>query len=261
MDDTTDNNEVVLDSATKPPIIKEAGQPMTRSRLKTHARNNIILLILGSVALIIFLIIFGPFLLINLSLLLGNMQDESSQAAITENEAQSFVPKPILTQPKKATKESKITIKGTAQNAKTIELYVNDSLSEKESISGDEFSFSDVSLKDGENRIKARAINGKNKSDFSESVRVAYRQKAPEIEIETPRDGDSFSGGVSLLKVKGKTAPYARVTINGALAIIDDEGIFRYDYRMQGGENKLMIVATDDAENKTDKEVKFNYSP
>lgn len=249
-----------LDSVAKPPIIEEAEHPMTRSRLQTHAKNNIILLVLGTVALIIFLLVFGPYLLINLSLFLGNMSSDT-QTTTNKEATQSFVPKPIVVQPKKATKEPKITIEGSASNAKTVELYVNDSLSEKEGVSGDEFSFTDVSLKEGENRIKVRAINGKNKSEFSESVRVAYRQKAPEIEVETPKDGDAFSGGVSLLKVKGKSAPYAKVIINGALAIIDDEGVFRYDYRMQGGENKLMIVATDDAENKTEKEVTFNYSP
>lgn len=250
-----------VDLSTKPPIIEEAEDPMTRSRLKTHAKNNIILLILGTIALLIFLFFFGPQLLINLSLFVGDMKKESDQPTTTGQNTQSFVPKPIIIQPQKATKESKITIEGSAQNAKTIELFVNDSLAGKETMNGNEFTFNDVPLKEDENRIKVRSINGNNKSEFSETVRVAYRQKAPEIEIETPRDGDAFSGGVSLLKVKGKSAPYAKVTINGALAIIDETGTFRYDYRMQGGDNKLMIVATDDAENRSEKEVKFTYSP
>jgi hypothetical protein len=234
---------------------------MTRSRLKTHTKNNLILLALGAVALVVFLLFFGPQLLINLSLLVGDMRDEQETITEENEKGQVFIPQPIINTPVKATKESAVDLKGAAQNARTVELFVNDSLVDKETVNDDGFSFTKVPLKAGDNHIKARAIDGKNKSAFSESVRVVYREKAPELEIETPRDGDAFSGGVSILKVKGKTEPYAKVTVNGARAIIDDTGTFRYDYRMQGGDNKLMVITTDEADNKTEKEVKFTYSP
>lgn len=234
---------------------------MTRSRLRTHTKNNLILLVLGIIALVVFLIFFGPLLLINLSLLAGDMRAEHEVITKENEKKETFVPKPIINSPVKTTKESSISIEGTAQNADEIELFVNDSLVDTKTVNDGNFSFTKVPLKPGENQIKARAIQGESKSEFSESKHVAYREKAPELEIETPKESDAFSGGVSILKVKGKTAPYAKVTVNGARAILDDSGSFRYDYRMQSGENKLMVTATDEAGNKTEKEVKFTYSP
>lgn len=237
---------------------------MKRSRLKSAqtatAKKNIVMLIIGLIALGIVLLFVGPPLLIQFSILLGNMRSDEDVNAVNTQE-ESFVAPPVLKQPEKATKEKTITIKGTAEPKQTIELYVNGDLKEKKSITGSDFTFSGVELKEGENMIRVVAVSGKKESNLSEPVKVTYREKAPEIEVETPKDGDAFSGGVSILKVKGKTAPHAKVTINDAWAIMDDEGIFRYDFRMQSGENKILVKATDEVGNVTEKEVKFTYAP
>ena len=239
---------------------------MKRSRLQKTAlsrfKHTIALLILGCIALGVFLFFFGPQLIINFSLLLGNFNaGGNEQAAAEKSNEDVFVPRPEIRTDVKATKESTITVEGSVLNGTTVELFVNDSLVGSEEVTDGKFTFRDVPLKEGENRIKAHAMEGDVTGDYSETLRVVYREKAPELEIETPKDGDAFSGGVSILKVKGTTTPYATVTINGSRSLVGEDGAFSRDYRMQSGENHLVIIAADEAGNKTEKEVRFTYSP
>lgn len=238
---------------------------MTRSRLQdgksSKMKRNLLLSLLGVIALLASLFLFGPQLLVQYSILVGNMRSESEEAEKNENIDEQYVPPPSLQTVDKATKEKNITIKGTGEKGQTIELYINNKRVDRTTVKTDEFTFAQISLNEGENVIKAKAIKNKKASIFSNEIKTTYREKAPEVELETPKDGDAFSGSVSVLKVKGKTAPYAKVTINDAWAIMDDEGIFRYDYRMQSGENKLMLKITDEVGNVTEKEVKFTYFP
>jgi bacillopeptidase F len=217
-------------------------------------------MVLGALVIIVLFVVFGIQLLINFSLFLGKLH--SNDDSVTKNETQEvFTSPPSITASAKAVKDPSVAITGEAQHDQTIELFVNNSLVDKKKVTGDTFSFAKVSLKDGENTIKAKAIAGKNESDFSEPLKVIYRQKAPDLDVDSPKDGDAFSGGVSILKITGKTAPYAKVTINGAWAIMADSGIFRYDYRMQNGDNTIKVVSTDEVGNSTEKEIKFTYSP
>ena len=247
-------------------VEKESEEAMKRSRLQKTAlarfKHTIALLILGCIALGIFLFFFGPQLIINFSILLGNLNAESNEQTEAKKSSEDvFVPRPEIRTDVKATKESKITVEGSVLNGSTVELFVNEKLIGTEKVVDDAFTFDNVPLQDGENRIKAHAKEGNVTGDYSQTLRIVYREKAPELEIETPKDGDAFSGGVSILKIKGSTAPHATVTVNGSRALVDDEGIFTRDYRMQSGENHLVITATDEADNITEKEIRFSYSP
>ncbi len=64
---------------------------------------------------------------------------------------------------------------------------------------------------------------------------------APELEIIEPRDGQEMAGNV--VEVRGKTDPYATVSIEGEETYVTLQGTFRKSVYTFSGENKIEIVA------------------
>ncbi|HVZ12620.1 MAG TPA: helix-turn-helix domain-containing protein [Patescibacteria group bacterium] len=64
---------------------------------------------------------------------------------------------------------------------------------------------------------------------------------APNINLESPRDGQRVSGNV--VEVKGKTDPYATVTINNYEVYVGIDGSFSKSVYEFSGDSKITIVA------------------
>ena len=238
---------------------------MSRSRRystrQSKATRSFFLYTIGIIASLLFFGFVGFQLLINYSLLLDKFRGESKSITKGQKDDVSFLSPPQFDIPYSATNSSSLSFSGKAGKDTVVELFINDKLIDTTDVDGEEYEFKKIKLSEGENKIKTRTVKNMEKSGFSQTAIVRYRANEPMLEIGNPNNGDSFSGGQSLLKVSGKTEPYAKVTINGAWAIMDDEGNFSYNYQMQSGENILNIVTNDDANNKVEKEVKFTYSP
>lgn len=243
-------------------ILKEL--PMSKSRRysakQSKATRSFLFYGIGIIVSLVILGFVGFQLLINYSLLLDKIRGEEASDA-TKKEEVEFISAPQFDIPYKATNSSSLTFSGTAISDSTVELFINNKLVDDTKTAEGEFSFKKVKLNDGKNEIKTRVVKGKEKSSFSDKFVLSFRESEPKLEISTPSNGDSFSGGQNILKVRGKTEAYAKVTINGAWAIMDDEGNFTYNYQMQGGENTLSVTTRDDAGQKNEQEVKFTYSP
>ncbi len=241
-----------------------SAEPMKRSRLQqaraSRSLHTIILLAIGTIIILVLFFVFGIQLLINFSLFLGKVNGNDKVVSKSDTD-EVFAAPPTLTASAKVVKDPSVSITANGQKDEEIQLFVNNSLVDKKKVSDTSVTFDKVPLKGGANTITAKAVAGKHESDLSEPLKVIYRQKAPDLDIDTPKDGDAFSGSVSILKVKGKTASYAKVTVNGAWTIMDDSGTFTYDYHMQSGDNTIKVVSTDEAGNTTEKDVKFTYSP
>lgn len=238
---------------------------MSRSRRystrQSKATRSFLFYTIGIAAALLLFGFVGFQLLINYSLLLDKFRGESKSATKRQKDDVAFLSSPQFDIPYSATDSSSLSFEGKADKDTTVELFINDKLIDTTDVDESQYEFKKIKLSEGENKIKTRTVKDREKSSFSQTAIVRYRANEPKLEISNPNNGDSFSGGQSILKVSGKTEPYAKVTINGTWAIMDDEGNFQYNYQMQGGENTLNIVTKDDANNKVEKEVKFTYSP
>lgn len=236
---------------------------MSRSRLhKTlieQTKKNIILAVAGIISIIILVFLFGVPLLINLSLLFEKSGGTNSQSDATS----TYIASPVINPMPQATNSAQILLSGSAQKGLTVMLYVNDvKVDEKEVDEDSNFSFDDIEVDEGENTIKTKAKdNKKNVSVYSEEIKITYLNKPPSLSIDEPTDGKSFGKDDSPIQVKGKTDPKVKVTVNDFWAIVDAGGNYSYILPLQGGENRIKAVATDEAGNKTEKEVRVNYSP
>lgn len=229
-----------------------------KRKLKKQAFRNTLFVVLGVVLVAVVLFTFGTQLLIGFSVLL------TRDGSDTTNETQevNYIASPDLNPVEEATNSAKIIISGTSSvdNA-TIKLYINGTLEKSTSInSKNEFTFKDVLLEDGSNEIKAKTVTEDGReSSFSSPFTINYTDKAPELTIDYPAEGQSLKQNQQTLR--GKTVAGASVTVNGFRAIVEPNGEFSYDIKLNDGGNSIKIITIDQAGNKTEKELHVSYSP
>lgn len=230
-----------------------------RSRLRTNVKKQSIHILLFIVAIVIILAAFGTHLLIGFSVVLDKLRG-SDKVELSQHGVNYIAP-PVLDPIPPATKENRIDISGTSivSDDLMINLYVNgDSLEKVKPNENGTFSFENVELSSGENEIKAKSIASDDKqSEYSESIKIKYLNKNPNLEITNPSEGQTFKKDQGQIKISGKTDPGAKVTVNDFWTITNDSGDFYYMYTLTDGENPLKFVSTDEAGNATTKEIRI----
>lgn len=235
---------------------------MRKSRLSKYAerktRKTILLNLLGIIIVLYLLFKFGIGLLINFSLFLSGSKDQQS---LTGQNTLNYISPPTLNPLPTATNSAQIKISGNSFKDSTVELYINnDKKSEIQANKKDEYSFNNT-LKTGNNQIKVRTVFKDRKSDFSNTHNVFYTNSAPNLEINSPQDGQQFKKDQNTINVTGKTDSGVNVTVNGFWAVINEANNFSYNLSLQNGDNEIKVIAIDQAGNKTEKAIKVNYSP
>lgn len=231
--------------------------------LEKKTKKNLYLSLVGIVVVLFLLIKFGIPALINFSLFLANGKD-AQLAAKFQNNQQILIP-PILTQSFSATNSASITVSGSAQPKEKVELFVNNSLIDITDTKDDgTFSFSNVTLNSGNNSITAKAKANNKESAVSNILNISYANKAPSLTVDSPSDGQTFSGGSQQdIVVKGKTDTGngdIRVTVNGFWAIVDANGNYTYTLHLNGGDNHITVIAQDSAGNQTQKDLTVHFN-
>lgn len=235
---------------------------MYRSRLnktlEKETRRNFLLVTFGLILTFIFFIFFGTRLLVQFSLLVEKKGDITS----VDDQTAVFIPPPQIDSLPDATNSAEILIKGSAVNGKKVQLFLNGKKFKETNITADNsFTFTNVRLEEGANTIKARTVLKDGKlSKYSDSITIHYLSDPPELSIDFPSDGQSFTKENNPIRVSGRTSQSAKVTVNDFWAIVDDDGNYHYSLLLKGGENYIKIRAVDKAGNTTEKEIKVTYS-
>lgn len=238
--------------------MKRKGYSRLSRRLEHQSRNNLILSIVGIVAVLFLLVKFGIPILANITGFLSGLQKTNTSSS---GQNTKFVPVPVLDPLPSATNSSEFIITGEASSGQSVSVFVNNTLSDTKDIDDDgKFSFK-VFLEPGTNKIKIQAEQNDNKSGFSDEEIISYINKPPTLEITSPADGQHFEKDQGTLQVKGTTNAGVKVTVNDFWAVIDEKNNFSYTLSLQNGDNNIKIIATDEAGGKTEKELKVTYSP
>lgn len=234
---------------------------MRRSRLNKRTekktRKTIFLSILGIIFIIFLLYKFGLELLVNFSFFITGFKNQQTDS--TQNEI-NFISAPVLNPIRQATNSSHILITGKADKNRGIYLFINNS--QVDQTSADDkgsFKFTEE-LEKGNNQINAKVIFNNKESDFSNSLYITYQTLEPKLDISTPTDGQQFKKDQNTVVVSGKTDPSVTVTVNGFWAVIDENNNFSYTLSLRNGDNDIKIIATDQAGNTSEKNLKVNYS-
>lgn len=235
-----------------------------RSRLNRttteKTKKQIITQVATIIIVLILLIQLGPMALNTVGGVISSFQG-GSKDLISDDE--STLEAPFIESIPDATNSAQIIISGSSPYADAeIELFVNDA--EYETIPLDEdqtFTFKDVTLKEGDNYIKARVKKAENTSFFTREHLVIYSKGDPKLEVGSPSENQEFTKGDQTINVTGKTDPDNRVTVNGFRAIVDGDGNFSYYLKLNDGENPLKIEATSPGGKTISKEMKVVYRP
>ena len=219
-------------------------------------RNNrkALLYILLTLGFFVMLFFLGIPALIKLAIFLGDLKSSG-----TPVETQELVPpsppsfKPIPP----ATNNNHITVEGFGEPGATVEIFVSESSGGSVVAENDgSFKFNNITLTTGMNEIYAKVTDNTGQiSGPSGKLKIVYNNTAPDLEITEPADGSRYNVSKTKIAIKGKTSPEATLTINDHLIILSSDGSYNYNFALSSGENKVKVVATDSAGNKTEKEI------
>jgi len=236
------------------PVESQGDMPRSRISKSTirHTRKSIALMTLGILAILSLLIFFGVAGLQKLTeVAIKEKEDENA----AKRETNIILP-PTLESEFSATNSAEISLSGIVDAGLEVKLFINGALSDKVKVTDGEFTFEDVTLREGTNLLKAKVVNKGKESNFSDAVKIIYYGEPPQLEIISPADGRTFRSDNNPILVSGKTNQQAKVLVNNHRAIMEPDGSFEYSFTLNGGDNTITIVATDPAGNTTEKQVK-----
>ena len=231
-----------------------------RSRLERKKEEQITkkTIFLGFLTVLVvgLIIVFGLPFLINFSIFLGNTKNKKETTS--ENVLPPMAPRLII--PFEATSSSKIKINGFAESGSVIELLKNEESVSKADVneSGD-FSFENVELSEGENSFSAVVIKDKNgSSENSSPIIVIFDNTQPELIIINPKE-DNLKVDSADFDIIGKSEKGVSVSVNGRVAVVDNDGNFKIKMQLNAGKNDIEVVVKDPALNETRKKVSITY--
>jgi hypothetical protein len=232
----------------------------SRSRLNRKEDEEITkkTVILGGITVLIFVlvIVFGLPLLVKLSVMLGNAKSQSK-----DNQVKVIPPlPPRLVVTFEATNSASFSISGVAEPNVNVELLKNDlSLGKESADDTGSFVFNNITLDKGDNVFTALASTDKEgNSDLSKAVTVTYDDQPPSLKMINPSE-DTISVDSADFDVVGQSDKGVSVTVNGKLAMVDDNGQFKLKVQLNAGENDLNIVVQNIAGNQVTKTIKVTY--
>ena len=181
-----------------------------------------------------------------------NKEGPKAKAALS---APSFIEIP------NAVKDDVIAVEGFAREGNNVKLYVNGPSIGEVLVGGDnKFIFENVELIEGRNTIFAKAFDGQgNESEKSETHVILVDKDKPEIEIETPKDGDTIKNLNDRVLIKGKINEKATIRINGRLAVQKPNLEFEFLLGVKEGDVVVTVEATDEAGNTEIEKIVIKY--
>ena len=169
---------------------------------------------------------------------------------------------PFLSSIPEATQSSSIDITGRSESGVKVELYIDGSrISETVSDSNGSFVFSSVPVGVFRQEIYTKAVDESgNESNQSNTYAIQQDTTPPEVEITSPDKKEiSHRATEHTYRIAGKTEPGAAVLVNEQLAVINPDGDFFANLRLETGGNKIKIMVKDKALNETENEIFINF--
>ena len=218
----------------------------TYSHFKTE-RNNVyhrLFLFIG-VAIVLLLVVW--FWGLTFIQILGFLGTNDNDQQIEQNFSYPLL-KPVISTLPDFTNKGRITISGLTSNEVQVTLFVNGlEVGTTSSDSRGNFTFIDITLKDGLNFIKVIARDKSGESKDEKSI-ITLDKKPPKLEITEPKEGQRFDK-TKKITIRGISETDARIFINSIQTTLNQSGNFTYILGVTPGKNKIEIKATDKAGN------------
>ncbi|MFA5749630.1 MAG: hypothetical protein WC895_00195 [Candidatus Shapirobacteria bacterium] len=211
-----------------------------------------------TVVLAIVVLVFGLPLLIKFSIFLGEGKTKSSKNTV-DKVLPPLAPRLVL--PFEATNSASVKIEGFAEAKVTVELLKNEvSIGKTEVTENGDFVFDKVILNEGDNSFSAIASTEKSgNGGESKPINLIYDNKASSLTLTNPSETSLTVDSVDF-DIIGITDKGSSVSVNGRIAMVDNNGGFKLKWQLNTGKNDLEIIARDTAGNETKKNISITYS-
>ena len=169
---------------------------------------------------------------------------------------------PIISAPPAATTSPKLTLIGFGEPESMVSFVLSGEKTATIVVASDGTFSQDLELAPGENTVAAYSADAAgNESPLSRTYTIVLDSQAPLLELSQPKDGQSFELSKNrTIAVVGTTESKAKITVNGRLTLSDAAGAFSTTYYLQEGANELILVATDEAGNTTERKILVSFS-
>lgn len=229
-------------------------------RSKIEKSRNIkkaIIFTVLTIALIFLTIILGIPLLAKYTAFVSDIKQDSQPV---ENDDATPPPPPSVNSIPEATNEQELEVSGKTEPGSTVVIDGGGKI--KEILANKEGDFSTtLRLKSGNNNIQFQSIDTSGNESKTTVINVIFDDQPPDLTITQPKDGSSFYGSRQRqVTIEGTTEKNTKVTINERVVIVDSDGSFSYFITLSEGKNDFVIVASDNAENKTEQVLTLNYA-
>ncbi|MGD2091337.1 MAG: Ig-like domain-containing protein, partial [Candidatus Aminicenantes bacterium] len=148
-------------------------------------------------------------------------------------------------------REIPITVTGTFTEINPLKILLNNTI--EGTINGDGFTFENVTLVEGENRLPVR-LEDKAGNTGSASIVVTYipDSEPPELTIASPESGEFLDkANVTVIGTVIDKSDILYVRVNGTNAVIDTQNnTYTVDLPLAEGENTLSVESEDEYQNK-----------
>lgn len=218
--------------------------------------KRLILAMIGMVAVVLFVAIFGLKILVGFSLFIDKLRGASPK---NQNNQVLILP-PVLDPLPEATNSATLIINGRGTGGLTAVIYLNETENKKLTVPPDGNFKASIIGKDGSNTISAKLLDEQgNMSNLSNVIFTSVKNKPPVLELTSPEANATIVSEKNIVIVSGKSEDGNTVVINGRLALVQNDGSFNYSLSLNEGENIIKIVATDLAGNSITIERKVTY--
>lgn len=230
----------------------------TKVEEKKNIRSAVIFSIL-SIALVVAFIFFGLPAVVKVAGFLLDLKKSSQSVDVTDT---TPPPPPRLQPLPTETNIQEAEIRGSTEPGATVVVSINARASEVLANKEGEFSFN-FSLKEGENTIFASAKDSSgNESQKTETLKITYDNKPPDLEIGKPQDRAEFFGAKQRqIVIEGNTEEGVGVNVNARQVVVEGDGTFSFATTLSEGENTFLIKAQDKAGNATEKSITLFFTP
>ncbi len=171
---------------------------------------------------------------------------------------------PVITAPVPATSSAQLSVKGFTEPQGVVVIVLNGQQVLNDVTAKDDGSFeTTLALTEGVNTFSLFARDAaKNESQVTKTYSVLLDTFAPELIVDKPTDKQSVVGkNNQTMSVVGSTDPENKIFINDRLVFPNSEGDFSSTYRLNDGDNTLVIKAVDKAGNLTEKSLMVTFKP
>jgi hypothetical protein len=231
---------------------------LRRTENKNNTRTAVVYTGL-TIAAIVLIIFFG---IPAMGKVAGFLLDlSSSNQPVDINDTTPPAP-PTIDRLPEYTNKTSVEITGRTEEGAIVTLFVNDL--EEEIVANAQGAFSyNWSLWKGDNKVRAKARDAAgNESQETQTYKIVYDNKAPELTIKSPADGTTFSGSRERqITIEGTTEARAAVTINGRIVAVDENGDFSFFTALSEGENNFEVSSKDLAGNETKSALTLHFNP